>query len=109
MGYNLYQRVNNFKMNSLDTAYPILMNGSLTEEGIYKWDINQIGQVAGYATKQAVVNAARSFNPAASPIVNLGEVFVEWIGEDAFGLDQRGVTRNPDKMQMGAYDAVLSN
>ena len=43
------------------------------------------------------------------PMVNLGEVFVEWMGEDAFGLDQRGVTRNPDKMQMGAYDAVLSN
>jgi hypothetical protein len=42
-------------------------------------------------------------------MVNLGEVFVEWMGEDAFGLDQRGVTRNPDKMQMGAYDAVLSN
>jgi len=56
-----------------------------------------------------VVNAVKSFNPAASPVVNLGEVFVEWIGEDAFGLDQRGVTRNPDKMQMGAYDAVLSN
>mgnify|MGYP000009493087 FL=1 len=109
MGYNLYQRVNNFTMGVSDTAYPTLVNGNLTEEGVYKWNIDQIGQVGGYATKQAVINAVKSFNPAASPMVNLGEVFVEWMGEDAFGLDQRGVTRNPDKMQMGAYDAVLSN
>lgn len=109
MGYNLYQRVNNFTMDVSDTAYPTLVNGNLTEEGVYKWNIDQIGQVGGYATKQAVINAVKSFNPAASPMVNLGEVFVEWMGEDAFGLDQRGVTRNPDKMQMGAYDAVLSN
>ena len=53
MGYNLYQRVNNFTMNILDTAYPTLVNGNLAEEGVYKWDINQIGQVTGYATKQS--------------------------------------------------------
>lgn len=109
MGYNLYQRVNGFTMNMLDTNYTNLVNGNLTEDGVYEWNINQIGQVAGYATRQAVVDAVKSFNPAASPIANLGEVYVEWIGENAFGLDQRGMTRNPDKMQMGAYDAVLSN
>ena len=80
MGYNLYQRVNNFTMGVSDTAYPTLVNGNLTEEGVYKWNIDQIGQVGGYATKQAVINAVKS-----------------------------GVTLNPDKMQMGAYDAVLSN
>ena len=56
-----------------------------------------------------MIEVAKSFNPVASPITNLGEVFVEWIGEDAFGIDQRGVTRNVNKMQAGAYDAVLAN
>ena len=27
-------------------------------------------RVGGYATKQAVINAVKSFNPAASPVVN---------------------------------------
>ena len=85
------------------------MNGALNEEGVYVWDLNQIGSVKGYATRQAVIEVAKSFNPVASPITNLGEVFVEWIGEDAFGIDQRGVTRNVNKMQAGAYDAVLTN
>ena len=74
-----------------------------------KWNLSQIGAVKGYATKQAIVEFAKSFNPVASPIVNLGEVFVEWTGEDAFGIDQRGVARNANKMQAGAYDAVLTN
>ena len=56
-----------------------------------------------------MIEVAKSFNPVASPIADLGEVFVEWIGEDAFGIDQRGVTRNANKMQAGAYDAVLTN
>ena len=56
-----------------------------------------------------VIEVAKSFNPVASPIADLGEVFVEWIGEDAFGIDQRGVTRNANKMQAGAYDVVLTN
>ena len=79
------------------------------EKGVYVWDLNQIGSVKGYATKQAVIEVAKSFNPVASPIANLGEVFVEWVGEDAFGIDQREVTRNANKMQAGAYDAVLTN
>ncbi len=108
-GYNVYQRVTGITMSTLDTAYPNPVNGTLNEEGVYVWDINQLGTVKGYATKQAVIEVAKSFNPVASPIVNLGEAFVEWVGEDAFGVDQRGVTRNADKMQAGAYDAVLAN
>ena len=41
MGYNLYQRVNNFTMGVSDTAYPTLVNGNLTEEGVYKWNIDR--------------------------------------------------------------------
>ncbi len=108
-GYNVYQRVTGITMSTLDTAYPNPVNGTLNEEGVYVWDINQLGTVKGYATKQAVIEVAKSFNPVASPIVNLGEAFVEWVGEDAFGVDRRGVTRNADKMQAGAYDAVLTN
>ena len=108
-GYNVYQRVTGITMSTLDTAYPNPVNGTLNEEGVYVWDINQLGTVKGYATKQAVIEVVKSFNPVASPIVNLGEVFVEWVGEDAFGVDQRGVTRNANKMQAGAYDAVLTN
>ena len=96
-------------MSASDTAYPNQVNGALNEEGVYVWDLNQIGSVKGYATRQAVIEVAKSFNPVASPSTNLGEVFVEWIGEDAFGIDQRGVTRNVNKMQAGAYDAVLTN
>ena len=108
-GYNVYQRVTGITMSASDTAYPNPVNGTLNEKGVYVWDLNQIGSVKGYATKQAVIEVAKSFNPVASPIADLGEVFVEWIGEDAFGIDQRGVTRNANKMQAGAYDAVLTN
>lgn len=108
-GYNVYQRVTGITMSTLDTAYPNALSGALNEDGVYEWNLSQIGAVKGYATKQAIVEVAKSFNPVASPIVNLGEVFVEWTGEDAFGIDQRGVARNADKMQAGAYDAVLTN
>ena len=108
-GYNVYQRVTGITMSASDTAYPNPVNGTLDEKGVYVWDLNQIGSVKGYATKQAVIEVAKSFNPVASPIANLGEVFVEWVGEDAFGIDQREVTRNANKMQAGAYDAVLTN
>ena len=108
-GYNVYQRVTGITMSTLDTAYPNALTGALNEDGVYEWNLSQIGAIKGYATKQAIIEVAKSFNPVASPIVNLGEVFVEWTGEDAFGIDQRGVARNANKMQAGAYDAVLTN
>lgn len=108
-GYNVYQRVTGISMSPFDTAYPHPVNGALNEEGVYEWNISQIGSVNGYATKQAVLEVAKSFNPVDSPVDNLGEMFVEWTGEDAFGVDQRGAIRNANKMQPGAYDAVLAN
>lgn len=109
MGYNVYQRVAGITMNAFDTAYPNALNGALTEDGVYEWNLKQISLIAGYATHQAVIEVAKSFNPVNSPIVHLGEEFVRWTGEGAFGIDQRGETRNPEKMQMGAYDAGLIN
>ena len=35
-------------------------------------DLNQIGSVKGYATRQAVIEVAKSFNPVASPITKFG-------------------------------------
>lgn len=106
-GYNVYQRVTGITMSPFDTAYPNAVHGNLTDDGAYEWSISQITPVNGYATKQAVIEVARSFNPVSSPLINLGKVFVEWAGEEAFGTDQRGAMRNPEKMQMGAYDAGL--
>lgn len=108
-GYNVYQHATGITMSALDTAYPNAVNGTLNEDGVYEWNISQLGTVKGYATKQVVLEVAKSFNPVNSPVANLGEVFVEWTGEDAFGVDQRGATRNANKMQAGAYDAVLAN
>lgn len=108
-GYNVYQRVTGITMNALDTAFPGSLNGTLNENGVYEWNTSQISTIKGYATKRVVIEVARSFNPANSPVSNLGVVFVEWVGEEGFGKDQRGETRNPEKMQMGAYDAGLVN
>nr|MDE6489763.1 right-handed parallel beta-helix repeat-containing protein [Muribaculaceae bacterium] len=63
--------------------------------------------INGYATRQSVIDAVRSFNPEDSPIANLGDMFADWCGDDAFGIDGRGTTRNASKMQPGAYDAGL--
>lgn len=108
-GYNVYQRVSGIAVNALDTPYPNALNGTLNESGFYEWNIDQISSINGYATKQVVIEVAKSFKPESSPIVKLGEVFVEWTGEEAFGTDQRGEVRNPEKMQMGAFDAGLTN
>ncbi|MBQ8501812.1 MAG: right-handed parallel beta-helix repeat-containing protein, partial [Bacteroides sp.] len=70
--------------------------------------IASVSALTAYATRQSVVDVAKSFNPEKSPIANLGQVFVEWVGEEAFAVDQRGQQRNPDKMQPGAYDAGLN-
>lgn len=106
-GYNVYQRVTGVTMSASDTAYPNLVDGTLDAKGVYVWDLNQIGSVKGYATRQEVIEVAKSFNPRVSPITNLGEVFVDWVGEAGFGVDQRGATRNVNKMWAGAYDAGL--
>lgn len=108
MGYNIYQKAKEITMNSLDTASPDFSFGVLNEDGTYRWNISDVSSIAGYATKQIVIDVAKSFNPAKSPITNLGEAFVKWIEEDAFGIDQRGEMRNPAKMQTGAYDAGLN-
>ena len=54
-----------------------------------------------FATRQAVIDAVKSFD------VTVGQQFVDWVGEEGFGVDQRGAIRNANKMQPGAYDAGL--
>ena len=59
------------------------------------------GTIDEFATRQAVINAVKSFD------ATVGQQFVDWVGEAGFGVDQRGATRNVNKMQAGAYDAGL--
>lgn len=106
-GFNVYQRVSNLAMTDTDTAWPSAIAGSLSDDGVYIWDITGIGTVNGYATRQEVIDAVRSFKPEDSPIADLGEVFADWCGDDAFGTDGRGMPRNAARMQPGAYDAGL--
>ena len=51
--------------------------------------------------QQAVIDAVKSFD------ATVGQQFINWVGENGFGVDQRGVARNVNKMQAGAYDAGL--
>ena len=108
MGYNVYQVASNITMNETDAQCGDFSFATFSEDGTYHWDIASVSALTAYATRQSVVDVAKSFNPEKSPIANLGQVFVEWVGEEAFAVDQRGQQRNPDKMQPGAYDAGLN-
>lgn len=78
-----------------DVAMPA---GKLTN-GVYVWTVgNEIGN---FATLQHVVDAAKAFD------VTIGQEFIDWVGNDGFAKDARGVARNQSKMQPGAYDAAL--
>lgn len=99
-GYNVCQAADSdWGATTTDTDYSdiVLPEAKLTD-GVYQWTVTE-EVMNGFATKQAVIDAVKSF-PA-------GQMFIDWLGENAFGVDQRGVTRNSDKMQPGAYDAVL--
>lgn len=106
-GYNIYQ-TSNLAMDATDVVCSDFSFAALADDGTYRWEMSKVPDFADFATKAAVVAVAKEFNPAKSPIANLGQEFVDWIGEDAFALDQRGEQRNPDKLQPGAYDAGLN-
>ena len=99
-GYNVFQAADaNWGAVSSDTDYSsITLPEVKLTDGVYQWTVNEELH-NGFATKQAVIEAVQSF-PA-------GQLFIDWLGESAFGVDQRGVVRNADKMQPGAYDAGL--
>lgn len=99
-GYNVYQNADaNWGAIATDTDYSsnTLPNATLTD-GVYQWTTSS-DLINNFATKQAVIDAVKTFAK--------GQEFIDWVGEEAFGVDQRGVTRNHNMMQPGAYDAVL--
>lgn len=100
-GYNVYQDADNpWGAISTDTDYSSqdLPNVALTD-GVYQWAVTHV--IGDFATKSCVIDAVKAYD------ATVGKQFIDWVGEDAFGVDQRGVIRNANKMQAGAYDAVL--
>ena len=100
-GYNVYQAADaGWGAVSTDTDYSsqTLPAATLTD-GVYQWTVT--ATIDEFATKQAVIDAVKSFD------ATVGQQFINWVGENGFGVDQRGVARNVNKMQAGAYDAGL--
>lgn len=100
-GYNVYQAADaGWGAVSTDTDYSsqTLPAATLTD-GVYQWTVT--ATIDEFATKQAVIDAVKSFD------ATVGQQFINWVGENGFGVDQRGVVRNVNKMQAGAYDAGL--
>ena len=100
-GYNVYQAADaGWGAVATDTDYSsqTLPAATLTD-GVYQWTVT--GTIDELATKQAVIDAVKSFD------ATVGQQFINWVGENGFGVDQRGVARNVNKMQAGAYDAGL--
>ena len=100
-GYNVYQAADaGWGAVATDTDYSsqTLPAATLTD-GVYQWTVT--GTIDEFATKQAVIDAVKSFD------ATVGQQFINWVGENGFGVDQRGVARNVNKMQAGAYDAGL--
>ena len=100
-GYNVYQAADaGWVAVATDTDYSsqTLPAATLTD-GVYQWTVT--GTIDEFATKQAVIDAVKSFD------ATVGQQFINWVGENGFGVDQRGVARNVNKMQAGAYDAGL--
>ena len=100
-GYNVYQAADaGWGAVATDTDYSsqTLPAATLTD-GVYQWTVT--GTIDEFATKQAVIDAVKSF------YATVGQQFINWVGENGFGVDQRGVARNVNKMQAGAYDAGL--
>lgn len=100
-GYNVYQDADSpWGAISTDTDYSsqTLPNAALTD-GVYQWTVTHV--IDDFATRKGVIDAVKTYD------ATVGKQFIDWVGEDAFGVDQRGVARNANKMQAGAYDAAL--
>lgn len=100
-GYNVYQAADaGWGAIGTDTDYSsqTLPAASLTD-GVYQWTVASV--IDEFVTRQSVIDAVKSFD------ATVGQQFVDWVGETGFGVDQRGATRNANKMQPGAYDAGL--
>ena len=100
-GYNVYQAADaGWGAIATDTDYSSqTLPAAILTDGVYQWTVT--GTIDEFATKQAVIDAVKSFD------ATVGQQFINWVGENGFGVDQRGVARNVNKMQAGAYDAGL--
>lgn len=100
-GYNVYQAADaGWGAIATDTDYSSqTLPAAILTDGVYQWTVT--GTIDEFATKQAVIDAVKSFD------ATVGQQFINWVGENGFAVDQRGVARNVNKMQAGAYDAGL--
>lgn len=100
-GYNVYQAADaGWGAIATDTDYSSqTLPAAILTDGVYQWTAT--GTIDEFATKQAVIDAVKSFD------ATVGQQFINWVGENGFAVDQRGVARNVNKMQAGAYDAGL--
>ncbi len=100
-GYNAYNTPcgSGWSPLATDTDYSaITLPDATLTNGAYVWTVD--ASQTNFATKTAVVDAVKAFGKD-------NGAFLEWLGEDAFGVDGRGNARNASKMQPGAYDAGL--
>lgn len=100
-GYNVYQAADaGWGAIATDTDYSSqTLPAAILTDGVYQWTVT--ATIDEFATKQAVIDAVKSFD------ATVGQQFINWVGENGFAVDQRGVARNVNKMQAGAYDAGL--
>ena len=100
-GYNVYQAADaGWGAIATDTDYSSqTLPAAILTDGVYQWTVT--GTIDEFATKQAVIDAVKSFD------ATVGQQFINSVGENGFAVDQRGVARNVNKMQAGAYDAGL--
>lgn len=98
-GWNVFQGTMNFDLLNTDTDATDTDFGTInSSKGYFEWTPTSL---TAYATLDNVLNTVKA--QSSSPFIN---EFVEWIGND-FGVDQRGQSRNTNKMQPGAYDSGL--
>lgn len=119
MGWNVYQGI---KYGDNDNRNPTIFTpassdvlytggalaGSLSGDA-WVYDVDVLN-MSVYANVRNIIDAAMAFKPNKSgyAMPNLGEEFIDWIGEGGFAVDCRGESRNPDKLQPGSYDAKLN-
>lgn len=99
LGWNVHQGFD-FDVKPTDTdASGWTFDDLKNEDGVYKWNVD--GQLQNFAKTSDIINALSDIEGC--------QDFIEWIGGEAgLSKDQLGNSRNPEKLQPGAYDANLN-
>ena len=81
-GYNVYQAADaGWGAIATDTDYSSqTLPAAILTDGVYQWTVT--GTIDEFATKQAVIDAVKSFD------ATVGQQFINWVGENGFGVDQ---------------------